>query len=231
MKKYLRKILSRKGFTLIEMMVAFTMLSLLIYTLFSVFNSVSVSYDMANRKTDVFQNARAVLDQISREIKGAVRDPLFAFYIFKGSSGWCPNSIGDELHFITSWNTNTGQVTDIVELGYYLDGRGTGTTDDDVIRRGIATDKPPAATYNYNAISSWPMGNNYDEQGFWITNFTVEWHDGTAWNFGAFNPSTNAALRNNIPKAIRIKLTLQTLQSSDDKMDYETVISLYNSTY
>lgn len=61
-----------KGLTLIEVLVVVTILSVLTLTLYTVFKSGADAWSKSETRLDIYQNARVVLDQISRELAGAI---------------------------------------------------------------------------------------------------------------------------------------------------------------
>lgn len=61
-----------KGLTLIEVLVVVTILSVLALTLYTVFKSGIDAWSKSEDRLDIYQNARVVLDQMSRELPGAI---------------------------------------------------------------------------------------------------------------------------------------------------------------
>jgi len=71
-----------RGFTLIEILVAIVIISLLLTTVFGVFSSVSGTQERLEREAGEHHLARVLLDRIGRELRGAYlsnnRQTLFA---------------------------------------------------------------------------------------------------------------------------------------------------------
>jgi prepilin-type N-terminal cleavage/methylation domain-containing protein len=65
----------RSGFTLVELMVAIVLLTILGAILFEVFYQASRVIRMGNRKSQTYANARAILDIIDRDITGLKLGP------------------------------------------------------------------------------------------------------------------------------------------------------------
>ena len=233
MKKY-----RQRGFTLIEVIVAFAILSLLVIMLNNIFTSASKTYQITDHRTDIHQNARAILDQISREVKHAIvysdtGNDAYSFYIFKNGGGtWVglgggALSIEDELFFVAPWTVNTSQMSDLVEFGYYMNRGpdGGSTSYDNTIMRCAIPDRDSGGVkseWNFMDEEKWggdhnplPDPQTYHELGFGIVDITIDWYGNTAaglaeaWQTGTpFNPEANAYLQGKIPRAIRITLEL-----------------------
>ena len=198
MKKY-----SQNGFTLIEVIVAFAILSMLVIMLNSVFTSASKTYQIADHRTDIHQNARAILDQIAREVKHAIVysdtvNDAYGFYIFKNDlplypkSGWVGGgatlSIENELFFVAPWTVNTDQMSDLVEFGYfaYQGEEAEPSYYDNTIKRCAIPDRDAGgakAEWNFMDEEQWapdhgplPKPQTYHELGFGIVSFTVDWY-------------------------------------------------------
>jgi type II secretory pathway pseudopilin PulG len=244
-----------KGFTLLEALVAAALSSIVIFMLYSVFNTASKTYSGLSHRTEIYQNARIILDQISRTVKGATYYTTPAgsscFFIFKGgASGWCNRSSGDELFFIAPWRANnSGQVSDLCEFGFYLDRGANAASDaDNAVRMCIRTDAS-GALWNFSTVlnkNDWPANNinSYDELGFGVRSLTFEWYGAIvssgaeSWRNIAFDPNTNLTLRANLPRAI--KIILRIVDPDDAKkysgaaldpftFEFSTIVYLINS--
>ncbi|MBN1522369.1 MAG: prepilin-type N-terminal cleavage/methylation domain-containing protein [Candidatus Aureabacteria bacterium] len=206
------------GFTLLEVIVSFGILAVLVLMLANVFNSASTSYNIANRKMDLCQNARIVLDQISREIKGAIiyhNGNRYGFHIRgAGSSGWVSNSVGSEIFFIAPWEVNTTQTSDFVEFGYYLDDGPTANAHDNILKRCAVPDN--GTVYDYLTNRNWPSNNTYVDIAYHVRNFTIDWYgshpsgDSEAWETVEYNPfpPPMAYKGDRIPRAVRIHIEM-----------------------
>lgn len=60
-----------KGFTLIEILITLVITSIVMASIFSVFNTQSKSFNSQQQVTEMQQNARAALDMMTREIRMA----------------------------------------------------------------------------------------------------------------------------------------------------------------
>jgi prepilin-type N-terminal cleavage/methylation domain-containing protein len=60
---------SRKGFTLIEILISVSIFALILIGIYNLFDTSRATYVSGQRRVDVQQNARAALDEIVREIR------------------------------------------------------------------------------------------------------------------------------------------------------------------
>lgn len=152
------------GVTLIELLVTMGILLLLVTILYSVFNVSLRGWQKSDNMFQITTAARVALDQISKEIASArVKSGSNAYYCIgfdKSSvSGWRTDSIGDEFYFIAPLKPgNTSGGSDLCEVGYWLDGKGTADKSDDVLRRFYvsddrSTDPTPEFDFNFSTPS------------------------------------------------------------------------------
>lgn len=95
------------SFTLVEMIVAMGVLSILTFLLFSVLNETSRAISMSSGRTRVYTDLRVVVDQLSRDLQQAVDDDRYD----------CFRGLTSELHFVATIDNNTGN--EEAEVGYY----------------------------------------------------------------------------------------------------------------
>lgn len=94
----------KKGLTLVEVLVVVTILSVLALSVYTVFKSGLDAWSRSEARLDIYQNARVILDQISRELVGAFVDGADAK--LEGAT--------DTLTFITDFSDS------IYKIKYYL---------------------------------------------------------------------------------------------------------------
>ena len=118
------------GFTVIEILVAIFLGSLVLGTLYGAYSMVVNTTENYSRVSDVYQTGRIVLDTVSREISGAFQ-PLAAEdeIMFLGEDEWYRGSESDRLSLVSTTlirgdETYTGY--DNFEIIYY---RGAGEKD------------------------------------------------------------------------------------------------------
>lgn len=117
----------RSAFTIVEVLVAIAMLSFLIILLSSLVDGVSRAWTSGDRQAETFQNGRAILDLISRDLSQAVISPRLQFIQDPGSlNNLLTNSTiqvanSDAIFFQTV--SSGDPLSNIAEVGYYLTDR------------------------------------------------------------------------------------------------------------
>jgi len=127
----------KKGFTLLEMLVAITILVVVVSAVYSALRSLRSSWAMGEGTAKRYSTARGVLDFMVRQLRGAIINdlPLEAGYVFYGIDGYPENigggalannpnwrgfeGCGDQIYFFTPSDTPEG--TTVAEVGYWLD--------------------------------------------------------------------------------------------------------------
>ncbi len=96
------------GFTLLEIMVAVLIMSIVLTFAFQAYRGIESAYQRVGTTTSRERAARIVLDRLERELVGTVLvereqniDPLFHPYFFFGNAKPYGDSEGDELRFVT----------------------------------------------------------------------------------------------------------------------------------
>lgn len=109
---------NRKAITLVEMLVVLAIMSIITLSLYTIFDTTTQSYRQGNASTSVFQNARIVLDLMSREMANALYSVTNAVYgmEFNGTT---------QVDFTCLLKAGV-----IYEVGYYWD-----NSDDTLYRR------------------------------------------------------------------------------------------------
>jgi prepilin-type N-terminal cleavage/methylation domain-containing protein len=84
------------GFTLVEMMVAVALMTLIVAVAATVFKETSEIFRITNARVEIYQNGRAILDRMESEIRSAFidRDGKYFYGISNGAPGGAP---GDRL--------------------------------------------------------------------------------------------------------------------------------------
>ena len=95
------------GFTLLELMTALAITSMIVVMLFAAFNQASRAWTTAENRVETFTDARAVLDLMARELSQAVATPNITFH-------------GDNqaVYFVAPVNSNPANHADLCEVGY-----------------------------------------------------------------------------------------------------------------
>jgi type II secretory pathway pseudopilin PulG len=124
-------------FTLLELLVAMTVLSLLMVMLFQVFNSATKAWAQAERKVDAFREARAALNVIAADLQSSVLTPNMQMTVSLPKASYLPSDArGSSLFFVTGASLRAQESTDLNSLciagyfcGYTSDNPGTGGLD------------------------------------------------------------------------------------------------------
>ncbi len=138
-----------QGFTLLELLVATTILSLMLLFLFSVFDQSTKAWQAGERKIDAFREARAALFIIRRDLRSSlisddspmVYNQLAASIPFSGALA--PPTTGSNLFFLTRLPLNaqgSGNASDLCSAGYYVSW----------MRSAAGSDE--AANFSYNLV-------------------------------------------------------------------------------
>lgn len=137
------------GFTLLELLVATTILSLMLLFLFSVFDQSTKAWQAGERKIDAFREARAALFMIRRDLRGVmVGEDTPMVYNRLGvdigfSGALAPETSASNLFFLTRLPLNaqgSGHASEVCAAGYYVAW----------MRSAVGSDE--AANFSYNLI-------------------------------------------------------------------------------
>lgn len=113
-----------RAFTLVELLVAMTVLSLLVVLISSVLSGVNKAWVAGEERVENYQTGRAILELITRELKSAVISPSLQF-IQNPPMGtaeqnpWNQRKNSNALFWQST--LTSGPAGNICEVGYYLD--------------------------------------------------------------------------------------------------------------
>jgi len=106
----------RRAFTLIEMLIAMSILACLMLVLFKFFGNVQTAWSTSINTTELYENARVVLDVITRDLQSAVaraNDIPGQHIRFRQEDA-------NSLWFVTAGNPSAAANSSLVEVGYRL---------------------------------------------------------------------------------------------------------------
>ncbi len=157
---------TKKGFTLVEMIIVMAILAIFIGSLFMVFKNSIDTCKKSETRLAIYQNARSILDEMTREISPALIDNLpeeasekIKFLGFDADDSDKKRSTKDEIYFVASLE-NSGRY-DLCTVGYWLN-------EDNELMRYFQRDteeNPLDFDFNKNSQNSNELGLNiYDLQ-------------------------------------------------------------------
>lgn len=196
-----------KGLTLIETVVVVAVLSVLSLSLYIVFKSGMDAWSRSDTRLEVFQNARVILGQISRELRGAF---VGGDAVFAGADGG--GSSPDEIEFATAIGNS------IYQLKYWIDAGST----PNVFTREYEEDP------DFGAGITWEEPIAFNEAGddVRVSNIQFEYWDDEAGP-AAWTGDGDWTDTGRLPAEVKIILTLE--DSNTDTYQFETKVYLPNS--
>ncbi|MBI5207381.1 MAG: prepilin-type N-terminal cleavage/methylation domain-containing protein [Candidatus Firestonebacteria bacterium] len=113
---------SEKGLTLIEILVTSAIVSIVIFIIYMVFYSITQAIEQNKYRTELYQEARVILNRMEREISSSFFSDKNALLRLKGEDGSYIEYDNDRIDFVCTLNPlkkDTKQ-SDLMEIGYYL---------------------------------------------------------------------------------------------------------------
>ncbi len=214
-----------RGLTLVEVLVVVTILSVLALSVYTVFKSGIDAWTKSEARLEIYQNGRAVLDQISREIVGAFTTggPDGAKLV---GTKWATPADPDELEFVTDFADSVYKiryklVTDstiaakkALERGYIDYSVDTGetyaSTTYHLVEFVPATIEAAVSNIKFKYLPVMAIPTDMDD---WGTNGMDEW--------------PGSELEYSLPEAIKIILTMK--DANNKERTLETEVYLPNS--
>jgi prepilin-type N-terminal cleavage/methylation domain-containing protein len=115
------------AFTLVELLIAITILSLLVVLLASLLSGVSRAWVSSEQQIGTFQDGRAITDLISRDLSQSVISPQLQFIQNPGNLSTAPNTLLTSTTQVANteslfWQTVSASdaLGNVNEVGYYL---------------------------------------------------------------------------------------------------------------
>jgi len=192
------------GFTLIEAMVAFTILAIIAGVAFTVVFGTSKRSRVLVREMELRRVGGSVINLISEDLKGAfVREGIIPFFV--GSDNFFRDNPADEANFITTSTLPVNPMSpgsDVAETGYLLsfDQEGKGV----LFRREQSPAQPPDEE-----------GGVTREVSSLVRSFNLRYYDGDDWldEWDSLD-SGKAKTYGKIPREIEIEMTIVSEGSS-----------------
>ncbi len=200
--------MSRKniGLTLIEVLVVITILSVLSLSVYIVFKSGMDAWSKSEVRLDIFQNARVVLDQMSRELPGT--------FVGGGATFTGTNNDPDTLEFVTNFANSIYMIEYEIEAG---------TT---ILKRKYSKNPSDYTDPGYDDDTDDDTG--IIEFGFKISDIQFTYCDTDTGTWTTDEGWTDTAT---LPAAVKIEISLKENPSDDDAKahKFETEVYLPNS--
>jgi prepilin-type N-terminal cleavage/methylation domain-containing protein len=150
------------AFTLVELLIAMTVLALLAILLVSLLGGVNRAWVSGEQQAETFQDGRAILELMSRELTQAVISPKLQFVQNPTLTGIAQRANSGSLFWQAGLaSTNNGNLS---EVGYYLSENTTQHTFQ--LNRFYV---PPTDATNYQIFTNSPN----DRNALWVTNFVA----------------------------------------------------------
>jgi prepilin-type N-terminal cleavage/methylation domain-containing protein len=178
--QYLRMSAFRdNGFTLVETLISLAILAMVVTATFTIFRSVSKSWQKGDVRTEVYNNARSAIGRINSEISQAVFNKNILCK-FIGTQ--------DSIKFI-SFVSGASGVFEIAEIEYWYDEN----------RRSIMRNQDLDPDYDFSTY------DNSDVLSSDIIEVEFLYYDGLVWNT-AWDSDTMQDKESALPKAVKIKI-------------------------
>ncbi|MFC2140457.1 prepilin-type N-terminal cleavage/methylation domain-containing protein [Candidatus Auribacterota bacterium] len=225
------------GFTLLEVLIALMVLSVIMVAIFTIFSQALNTWRKAAADMEKYGNARAFLDRISTELSGTTITSWDSIFFLGSIEGSGPiGTFNDELFFVSNMTTSSNTASHLAEIGYWLD------DDDDKLYRYYRDTGLDFENLSYDLFTTSPLpadatieviAENIEKLFFsyWRTGATV-WDFPVTSTLRTWDSRTNAAISatpadfyddGKLPKAIKITLTIKDKYTQNDE-NFSTVI-------
>ena len=150
------------AFTLVELLIAMTVLALIAILLVSLLGGVNRAWVSSEQQAETFQDGRAIIELMSRELTQAVISPKLQFVQNPTLTGVTQRANSGSLFWQAGLaSTSSGNLS---EVGYYLSENTAQHTFQ--LNRFFV---PPTDTTNYKIFANSPN----DRNALWVTNFVA----------------------------------------------------------
>jgi len=211
---------ARRNFTLVELLTAMAVLSILMLMLFQFFSSAQRAWSAMETNTRIYENARIVLEVITRDLQSAVASNedgrKIPFYVGPDGAG----GVGNQIGFISRVEGNNDVQADLCEIVYSWTNVVGSPNYQYQFRRSRVCDRNSGGAVN----NAWDFYNKTDAS--WVTtgltpqqvipgvlalSFTCVYSLPNPYT--STNPTTNYIIDANraipvLPKAVLVNLTL-----------------------
>jgi prepilin-type N-terminal cleavage/methylation domain-containing protein len=190
----------RRGFTLVETLIAMAILTMIVASTFTIFRSSSSSWQKGETRSERYHNARIAIGKMSMEISQAVISE-------RGLSKFIGSK--DEVSFISFVSRSSG-VFGLAEIEYWLD------KEDNLLMRNEDTE--PDYDFSSQDYSDVLAEGISELELFYYDG--LAWHDN--WNSGLSGEDPGTGV---LPKAVKIKLKVEDKKGKESEI-FEVVTRL-----
>lgn len=202
--------LNEKGFTLIEILVASSMVGIVVFIIYFTFANTSKSIENSRLRIDSSQESRVILNKMQKEISSAFFSSQNVLIRFKGDDGKLNSIDNDQLNFVSTLNPfkSKSNESDLMEIGYYIK-YGENTNSGNLIRRYCGMVDDNIETGGYEQI----LGQNLRGMNF-------RYYEGTEW-VDSWDTNSKGIL----PKLVEITITFAD-NINKNEYSFSTIISV-----
>lgn len=157
---------AKAGFSLIELLSALAIFSILSVALYIVFDRANKIWVHGEFQSEQYENARTALDFMAREITSAIiatggptsfLNPIYRRpYLWSVYGSASPDYDRDEIYFIF----NRGSA--LYEVGYYIDEKDPSTAEDNVLKRAYTSPDNQSNKYDFDISDLSEFGTTED---------------------------------------------------------------------
>jgi len=221
----------KRGFTLVEMMLAVALLSIIVTVIYSSFHTLGRIMRRTERTKGAYQAARLVMSRMREDLSCAYFSPTRKNFVFKGEDieGIKDDAGADALTFVTTAHVISGRDVpegDLAEVSYYLDEENRGLL---VRREDVSPDSKLEMGGNFDILGKNVVGLNFTyldgreeparRAGGTTTDLDKAEEEKKAWKYEWDSEQTPY-----LPRAVKVDLSV--LNEEGDVQDFSTTILL-----
>jgi general secretion pathway protein J len=204
---------SQEGLTLLEILVAITILSIILGVIYSSFFSATKSAKFLESDEDVYQTARSLTGMLSQELRALYyyQDPVTKKGVgLTGVDSEVAGHPADAIYFLTSSHRRTDENAregNVAEIGYFFD------VDEMNDKKRLIKSEDPTVDLDFQKGGAlYVLTDRVEEMNItYYKKQTDEWEN--SWDMST---------QNGIPDLIKIDLRI--LDDEDQSIHFETVI-------
>jgi len=207
---------TRRGFTLLEMLIAMTILAIVLTIAYRVFSSSYAALHRVDPDRDPFQTARVILDRMAEEIQSAYYRPGLSYTGFLGENDTKDEAPWDSLTFSSLanfyWIKSVEGIneSDFLKIAYVL-------VEDQEERLLMRAQDPSFSTFEESAEDLGTADRGVHQLADHVWGVDFRYLDGEEWL-----EEWNAQDRQRLPDAVEVKLILETAEGK--RLSFYTVI-------